>query len=49
MDLPPQIAADKLVKMANSSKGPDNISVIVARPAGFAAKGATVNLDDTDP
>jgi len=31
MELPPQQAADKLVKMANMNQGPDNISVVIAR------------------
>lgn len=37
-ELQPQIAADKLVSMANRSAGPDNISVIVARRAGVFEK-----------
>ena len=31
LELSPQEAADKLVKMANMNQGPDNISVIIAR------------------
>lgn len=30
-ELPPRLAAQKLVELANSNQGPDNISVIVAR------------------
>jgi len=49
MELPPQIAADKLIQLANSSMGPDNISVVIARRAGFVSKNAARNLEDTDP
>lgn len=31
LELPPQEAADKLVKMANMNQGPDNISVIIVK------------------
>jgi PPM family protein phosphatase len=37
-ELLPQIAADKLVALANQSSGPDNIAVIVARQISFRAK-----------
>jgi len=49
MELPPQVAADKLISLANSSRGPDNISVIIARQTGFNRRGAATNLDDTNP
>ena len=48
-ELPPQAAADKLVSMANSSAGPDNISVVIARRAGIARNNAAVNVQDTGP
>jgi serine/threonine protein phosphatase PrpC len=49
-ELPPQEAADKLVSLANSSQGPDNISVVIARPAGFTKMNrSAVQLDDTQP
>lgn len=46
-ELPPQVAADKLVALANNSKGPDNISVIIARRTGFATKASVLNLENT--
>lgn len=48
-ELPPQVAADKLVAMANNSKGPDNISVIIARRVGFARKNMAASLKNTSP
>lgn len=48
-ELPPQMAADKLVSMANSSAGPDNISVIVARRADVFEKGMAAGIHDTVP
>lgn len=48
-ELPPQVAADKLVSMANSSAGPDNISVVIARRAGIVRKGAAADVQDTAP
>jgi len=48
-ELPPQAAADKLVALANQSKGPDNISVIIARRVSTTGKITTVNLEDTNP
>jgi protein phosphatase len=45
-ELQPQVAADKLVALANNSRGPDNISVIVARQVNMARR--TANLEDTD-
>jgi len=47
IELPPQVAADKLVTMANNSKGPDNISVIIARRTGSTRKDMIANLKDT--
>jgi PPM family protein phosphatase len=47
-ELPPQAAADKLVALANSSRGPDNISVIIARRIGAAGNITRVPLEDTD-
>lgn len=48
-ELSPQVAADKLVALANRSRGPDNISVIVARRViDPARKFVAVNLDDTN-
>jgi len=49
VELSPQAAANKLVKMTNASKGPDNISVIIARRTGFDGKNRDVNLEDTEP
>jgi serine/threonine protein phosphatase PrpC len=46
-ELPPQAAADKLVKLANNSKGPDNISVIIARRSDVSKKTTTADLEDT--
>lgn len=48
-ELPPQVAADKLVTMANNSKGPDNISVVIARRAGFKRNAVATDLEDTSP
>jgi protein phosphatase len=45
-ELQPQVAADKLVALANNSRGPDNISVIVARRGNTARTAADV--EDTD-
>lgn len=33
-ELAPQVAASKLIALANNSQGPDNISVIIAKPKG---------------
>lgn len=48
LELEPQKAADKLVQLANTHGGPDNISVIIARCAGvqFARHSKS---DDTNP
>jgi len=48
MELSPQVAADKLVALANQSKGPDNISVIIARRAGVTRKMTALDLDETN-
>jgi PPM family protein phosphatase len=48
-ELPPQVAADKLVSMANSSAGPDNISVVIARRAGMERNNASADVQDTGP
>jgi len=48
-ELPPQDAADKLVAMANTSQGPDNISVIIARRFNPERKPTTINIEDTSP
>jgi len=48
-ELAPQIAADKLVTLANNNQGPDNISVIIARRANLERKNTTMSLDDTHP
>jgi len=46
-ELAPQAAADKLIRLANSSKGPDNISVIIARRADSLEAALKQDLDDT--
>jgi len=48
-ELHPQVAADKLIALANNSQGPDNISVIVARQFILERKAAAISMDDTDP
>jgi serine/threonine protein phosphatase PrpC len=45
LELSPQKAADKLVDLANTSTGPDNISVIVARRKGVST---AINEEDDD-
>lgn len=49
VELAPQVAADKLVALANNSRGPDNISVIIARRAGTHRAVHAPDADDTDP
>ena len=49
IELPPQAAADKLVALANQSKGPDNISVIIARRVNTTGGIRAMNLEDTNP
>jgi len=49
MELPPQIAANKLIKLANASKGPDNISVVIARHVGYEKKDKEAGKADTRP
>jgi protein phosphatase len=48
-ELDPQAAADKLIALANSSQGPDNISVIIARRYQPERKPKASNMDDTNP
>jgi protein phosphatase len=48
-ELAPQAAADKLVALANSSQGPDNISVIIARRYQPDRKPAAADMDETNP
>lgn len=48
-ELPPQVAADKLVALANQSKGPDNIAVIIARQASAIGNIMAVELEETNP
>jgi protein phosphatase len=47
-ELPPQVTADKLVALANQSKGPDNISVIIARRADVTREMKVIDLDETN-
>jgi protein phosphatase len=48
-ELEPQLAADKLVALANTSSGPDNISVIIARRADVVRQKILGDVEDTDP
>lgn len=48
MELPPQPAAEKLIKLANSRGGPDNISVIIARRSGSASNHADLDMDESE-
>lgn len=48
-ELTPQEAADKLVALANTSQGPDNISVIIARRVNPNRKPASIDMEDTNP
>jgi len=48
VELPPQVAADKLISLANNNQGPDNISVVIARQSGFN-RNEVMNLEDTSP
>ncbi|MCB2160545.1 protein phosphatase 2C domain-containing protein [bacterium] len=49
LSLPPQEAADKLVKMANTLGGPDNISVIVVRSIDFKYDDEdALSMEDTN-
>ena len=47
-ELPPQVAADKLVALANQSSGPDNIAIIIARQVSSIAKMTAADLAETD-
>lgn len=49
MELSPQLAAKKLIALANSSGSPDNISLIIARRSGFDSRDSSINLEDTSP
>jgi len=48
-ELPPQQAADKLVAQANLSRGPDNISVVIARRFYPDREPAPADMEDTNP
>lgn len=48
-ELQPQVAADKLVALANNSHGPDNISVIIARQYNPDRKTVVTSMEDTNP
>jgi serine/threonine protein phosphatase PrpC len=48
-ELPPQEAADKLVNLANANRGPDNISVIIARRFNPDRKPVAINMEETNP
>jgi serine/threonine protein phosphatase PrpC len=48
-ELRAQEAADKLVSLANANRGPDNISVIVAKRLGAARRAVSADLEDTNP
>lgn len=48
-ELDPQTAADKLVNLANASQGPDNISVIIARPYEAGRVRLASEIADTNP
>jgi len=49
-ELPPQVAAEKLVALANTCQGPDNISVIIARRRGFTPnRNQITSMKDTNP
>jgi protein phosphatase len=49
IELPVQHAAEKLVKVANSRGGPDNISVIIARHAGAVPPAPSPSTTETLP
>lgn len=48
-EMEPQAAADKLVALANTNRGPDNISVIIARHEGVKLPLKEENEDITNP
>lgn len=48
-ELQPQVAADKLVALANNNQGPDNISVIIARQFNPDRKTVVTSMEDTNP
>lgn len=47
-ELSPQVAANKLIALANNSQGPDNISVIIASPKGAHQK-SSLSAGETNP
>jgi serine/threonine protein phosphatase PrpC len=48
-ELEPQAAADKLVALANANRGPDNISIIIARRFIKDRKNVPGSMEDTNP
>lgn len=48
-ELAPQAAANKLVALANNSRGPDNISVIIARQSRVHINMPEADPEDTQP
>jgi protein phosphatase len=48
-ELTPDVAAKKLVDLANRNQGPDNISVIIARRLRSDRQPAPAKLEDTNP
>ena len=46
-EFPPQEAADRLVAFANTSQGPDNISVIIARQQDWKPVQGKSNTNET--
>lgn len=49
VELAPQMAAEKLVALANTSQAPDNVSVVIARRKTARAQSMTDNEDKTNP
>ena len=48
-ELSPQVAAKKLVALANNSSGPDNISVIIVRRFSSSHRLTPTSVEDTSP